>query len=454
MKLKHIALLLISLTALSNCVKNNGKEEKEIEDYEAKIFVKSIFNSIYYWKDEAPKDVPLEDNDLFEYYGLSLYSGDRWSWMTTYEEWIHSETGVYTSYGASLSQPIEYFGDYSIKVRFVYPNSPLAGNGVTRGWTLTHLNGKPVMDLVKDNTFNDVYSQPKNEFTFLDNSGSPHTFTVTSASFSTKSYICENIFTAEDYPGLEKPVGYFNYLTFNKNMLTDISSVMEKFKNEGVGDVIIDLRYNGGGNTNALETLADYLAPSSAEGEVLSVLKHNDNYSSYNSSTKIKRNKNALNLSRLFFITGAGSASASEVLINGMKPLFGNANIIQVGDTTYGKPNGMYVFPYPEGPDDDYYGDAEYIFYPICFFTTNKAGEFIDVNGMLPTDYRPDDLYHDWGVEEDLTKACLYYIVNGSYPELPVISKARSLFDAGSSVITKEEDSPHWGIYSVEYLRP
>lgn len=448
MKSIKFFILFLLLTLFSGCVK------EDIEDYDAKNYVKGMINSIYYWCGSTPENVDMNHCDIYDYYESSLYSGDKWSWMTSYEEWIESETGVYLSYGVSISQPIEYYGDYSIRVRYVHPNSPLALQNVSRGWTLTHLNDVPVMDLVRNGTFNEVYGQSSNKFTFLDNNGAEHTFTANAATISTKSYICKDIFTSEDYKGLPYSVGYFNYLSFNKNMVSDISSVLGEFSSAGVKDLILDLRYNGGGNTKALEVLANYLAPSSADGAVLAKTEHNSRYSGYDASTFIQRDANALNLSRLFIITGAGSASASEVLINGMKPLFGEANIIQVGDTTYGKPNGMYVFPFPEGSDDDYYGSADYIFYPICFFTANSKGEQIDVSGMLPTNYRPDDLFHDWGAGEDLTSACLYYITNGTFPELPAISKAQGPSNAGSLKINTEEDSPNWGVYSVEYLRP
>lgn len=448
MKSNKLFLSLFLLVAVSGCVK------EQVEDYNAKLYVTSLLNSVYYWNNKVPSDVPMKNNSIYDFYSASLYSGDRWSWMTSYEEWINSENGVHSSYGVSLSQPIEYYGDFSVKVRYVFPGSPLAEKGVTRGWTLTHLNKVPIMDLVKDDTFNEVYSRTSNDFTFLDLDGNEHSFSANSSTFSSRSYLFKEIYTSDNYKGLPKPVGYFNYLSFNKNLMTDISTVLGEFKAAGVEDLILDLRYNGGGSTQALEELANSIAPLSANLAVLAQTEHNSKYSGYNSNTLIVRKNNSLSLSRLFVITGAGSASASEVLINGFKPLLGDENVIMVGDTTYGKPNGMYIFPYPEGPEDDYYGSADYIFYPICFFTANSRGEQISVDGMIPTNYRPDDLYHDWGIGEDLISACLYYIANGSFPELPVISKAGCVTGAGSSKISTEEDSPNWGVYSVEYKRP
>ena len=96
-----------------------------------------------------------------------------------------------------------------------------------------------------------------------------------------------------------------------------------------------------------------------------------------------------------------------------------------VGDTTYGKPNGMYVLMYP-GTDADYdkydagdYSTLKLVFLPIAFFNRNGKNEPIPYDGFVPDNYRPDDLMHDFGVEEDNIKACLESIVNGAFPDLP-----------------------------------
>ena len=96
-----------------------------------------------------------------------------------------------------------------------------------------------------------------------------------------------------------------------------------------------------------------------------------------------------------------------------------------VGDTTYGKPNGMYVLMYP-GSNSDYqaynkgnYDKLQWVFLPIAFFNQNSRGESIPWDGFVPDNYRPDDLYHDFGVEESDIKACLTHLVSGTWPALP-----------------------------------
>ena len=182
--------------------------------------------------------------------------------------------------------------------------------------------------------------------------------------------------------------------------LGEMGEAMAYFKKSGIKDLILDLRYNGGGDGEASQKLADYLAPASANGDVYAVRSHNAllTKEGWNSESKIARNDTSLNLDHLYIITTSGTASASEVILNGLKPLM---NVTQVGDTTYGKPNGMYVFFYPgtseerKEIDSGNYSNLEYCFLPICFYTDNKLGEGHYENGIVPDNYRPDDLCHE-----------------------------------------------------------
>ncbi len=424
--------------------------QKDIKDLDAgaKVYIDQIMDQHYFWYKDMPQNISKTDRDVYKYFEDHKVEKDRWSWMESAQEWKSSETGTYTSYGVVFGQPIEFYQDYSIMVRYVYPNSPLFDKGVKRGWTLTHLNNVEVMTLLHANKYVSEISKDNNTFTFRDEKGVSHTFTASKRTISTRSYLTSTVFTDKDFNGLVGKVGYFNYLTFNANMLSDIEGAFNKFKNEGVTDVILDMRYNGGGNIIATECLANYLAPLNAEGEVLVRRQHNDKNRNNDDKniSKIKRTSGSLNLNRLFVISGRGTASASEIIINGLKPFFGE-NLITVGDTTYGKPNGMYLFAYPLGTSKDYYANAEYVFLPICFYSVNKNGEGNYEKGILPTKYWPDDLYSDWGPNEGIIKACLTYISSGAYPNLPPKRTSEELSQKikSRSKIEFPEDAPSYG---------
>ena len=449
-------------------------------DYAAKSFLrKECMDVYYYWRDQVKsRNASLKpyNYDIYDFFDKMLYEKDRWSWMCDREYYVSSETGVYSgTWGVSLGQAVDYYDDYGIRVCYIYPGSPLEPYGVTRGAWLTHIDGYDISTMSSEamlNYFYDHYNKYTQTFTYRLVNGVDTTFTVTKAmSLATHPGLITRVFQPGEFPGLTEPVGYFHYLAFKSNFLDDIDNAMKTLHDAGVKKVIIDLRYNGGGDTRASQLLVDYLAPKAAEGKTYVVLKHNsyvaelDETSEVIASTRAEYahgNKtleaywdkvypNRLGLDGIYFITGSGTASASEVVMNGLKPFYGE-KLQMVGDTTYGKPNGMYVLMYP-GSDADYdaYNEGDFsrlkwVFLPICFFNQNSLGQQIPVDGFIPDNHRPDDLYHDFGVEEDLIKACLTHITTGRYPALP---SARTKASVRRGVrLPLEEDSPGYGLYT------
>lgn len=420
---KFFCAVILIVSLLAGCKKDDVDTVPSEQDKAAKAYLKTTMEDIYYWYSKIPTNIDTKPLNIYSCFDTLLYkTEDRWSWMETGEEYLNREQGISVGYGARIVQAIEYYNDYGLRIELVYPNSPFAQNGVQRGWELTKINGTPVMTLIQNNKFYTEYQKTTNTFTFNDLNKTEKTFTATAQTFTARSVLTSRIFTATDFPGLTKPVGYVHYLTFNAKMLSDIDEVMAQFKTVGVSNVILDLRYNGGGDGSACNYLANYLAPESANNQILSKYKHNDKNtaSDNNTASILKRTSGSLNLDKLYIISGRYTASASEIIINGLKPLM---NVIQVGKTTYGKPAGMYVVPYPKGNITS----PDYVFYPICFLIVNKDGYGEYLNGIVPDNYRMDDVFHDFGLEEDLIHACLVHIKTGTFPALPEVVKSAKL---------------------------
>ena len=440
---------LAALLPLASCEKTTTtKNENTDELAGTKKYLYSIMSSIYYWSDDIQSVTAGDYTEMEDYFDALLSKKDRWSWMETGAEYNSSETGQYLAYGGRFCQPYEYYGDYDIYMGFVYEGSPLANQGVTRGWQLLKLNGTDVAELVKGGTFNSTLDNSSNTFTYKDLDGNTNTFTISKGEIQAKSVVKSAVYTNAEFAGLSagQKVGYMFYVSFNSSMQNEITQTIKSFKDEGITDLIVDLRYNGGGDLSVCSNFADLLAPASADNKVFLKLKHNSKYSSYDelSSSKyiIARSTNSLNLSRVFFITGEGTASASESLMNGLKPF---TEVKIVGDTTYGKPNGMYVYEYPENVSI-----PDYVFLPICFYCVNSNGGGYFDDGIVPDNYRFDDLYHDFGVKEDLISACLTYIATGSYPAAPSKkSGASGATKNGKSIgkkIRMPEDAEGYGL--------
>ncbi len=442
--LKAILLSGLLIFSLVSCNKT-PPEPSELTKIKTYLF--GLMNDVYYWYKTMPRNIdPAPINSVYKYFDTLLVEHDRWSWMMSGEDYLASETGVYHTYGASFGQAIDHYNDYSVRVRYVFDNSPMSEHGIKRGYVLTHLNGVPVMDLISTNTFNSIINRSSNTFTFTNYDGVATTFTTTAREVSTRSSLKTMVINSVDFPGLPYPVGYFHYYSFKAGMLSDIEDAMAVFKSAGIRELVLDLRYNSGGDGTASQLLSNYLAPASAEGKIVARRRHNDKLSEYdddaNTMTIIKRVANSLDLSRLIVLAGGGTASASEVIINGFEPLI---NMVQIGTTTYGKPNGMYVWFYPENEKDN----PDYVFLPIAFFSVNSLGFGEYENGIEPDHRRADDLYHDFGLEEDWLKAALTYIATGVFPPLPpAFQPAKPL--SPPHILKKEEDRPYYGLYKAK----
>lgn len=478
---KTFALLAFAAFTAISCGEKADPENKGISHEEqmrrnaaekALAYLKNdIMADYYYWYHDMKNVAYTYQSDIYKFFDALLVPQDRWSWMMDGQDYIAEETGiVYGTFGVSLDQPYTDNDDYNIYIRFVYPGGPFDKAGVKRGWMITKANDitMPLGSEEDADDFNALFNAPTPnqtvEFTFRNTEGKLVKKSIAAAeSLNTRPCFKKAIFTSEDYPGLTEPVGYFNYLSFKadedangKSMLDDITEPMAYFKENGVKTLIVDLRYNGGGDSRASDLLVSYLAPKSADGKIYVKRTHNDKLKSMDAEQKVSCAKDSPEFKSLYFITGGGSASASEMTLNGLKPL---ANVHHVGEVTYGKPNGMYVFLYPYAAKNQAayekgdYSALKYVFLPICFYNANGEGTMIPDTGLVPDNERPDDILHDFGPEEDNIAACLYHIVNGSYPEL---TKAKVRTAAGQPkggikvLLTPEETNENYGLYTVK----
>ena len=163
--------------------------------------------------------------------------------------------------------------------------------------------------------------------------------------------------------------------------------VFADFIAAGVTDVIIDLRYNGGGLVSTAELLGDYLGGFANDGLVFSNTEYNADRAARNSSSFFARLGNSIDLSRVIIIASRGTASASELVTNSMSPY---ADVWIVGDNTYGKPVGQVAINF-----------CEKTLRPTAFKVTNADG-YGDYYDGLPVDCTaPDPLEVPVGADND-----------------------------------------------------
>jgi C-terminal processing protease CtpA/Prc len=202
-------------------------------------------------------------------------------------------------------------------------------------------------------------------------------------------------------------IGYMVFQDFIDTAKVELDEVFNNFISEGVNEVIVDLRYNGGGSIDVAEYFAGWLIGKNHGNQAFVNLRHNGNLQKMDTTMNVPANANGLTLNRIFFIGTRNTASASELLINGVKP-YSHSDIL-VGDTTHGKPVGMYALQFI---------NYDYVILPVTFKYTNANDEGDFYGGIAPDLRARDDLTRDFGdPQEESLKAILDYIDTGAVQE-------------------------------------
>ena len=252
----------------------------------------------------------------------------------------------------------------------VFAGSPIDSAGITRGQTVLTLNGRTYTDIAANegvSAFFDANDTVTFEMRRLDAS--------TFSADATKAIVTippVPQWRAIDIGDGVPPVGYMELSTFISTADPVFDTVFADFIAAGVKDVVIDLRYNGGGLVSTAELLGDYLGGFANDGLVFSNTEFNaDRAAANNSSTFFSRLGNSLDTTRFIVIASRGTASASELVTNSLIPY---ADVWIVGDNTFGKPVGQIGLEF-----------CEKILRPTSFKTTNADldGDYFD---GLPVD--------------------------------------------------------------------
>ncbi|UCG27971.1 MAG: hypothetical protein JSV24_01035, partial [Bacteroidales bacterium] len=375
----------------------HGCEKDEIipEDIEARDELHDIMNEWYYWYDQMPQVDKTQYSNPYELLEAMRYlPDDHYSFVAPREYIENSIQGKYIGYGFAHRKDTE--GQH--RILFVYKDSPLFSEGIERGYIITRINGT-ILDENSDlrNLLGPNEVGVTNTIEFRTPADSVILVTVSKKEIQKNSVLHYDTLHISG-----KIVGHMVFEEFIEPSYVEFDETFEFFNTTGTEELIIDLRYNPGGLTNVLARLANLITGPATDGKIMIQYEHNDKKTDYNSEILFEQQDNSLNVERVVFITSEGTASSSEALINCLKPYI---SITLVGESTYGKPVGMYVFKY-----------ADWAFLPIVFKITNADGEGDYFNG-IPVDYVcADDITRRF---DDRQEACLkevlYYIENGSF---------------------------------------
>jgi carboxyl-terminal processing protease len=431
---KLFIFLFFTILAISSCKKDvNPAGTNPTVDEQARDTLYYVMNNYYYWYKNMPSVVVTDYKDPYELLNAMEYKTlDRWSFVQTYDQYVAQATGTFVGHGISMGLD----NSNQVRIAQIYKNSPLYSKGVRRGWIVKKLNGTELAPIFISNNvsaYNALIGSSTagvtNTFVFQTPAGKDSTIASTKTSFTLNTVI------AADTLHLKSGItGHLVFDQFIPPSNQELLNAFTYFSQNNIKDLIVDLRYNGGGDLSVLTNMASYVAGSAKFNTPFLTLTFNDKNLAANETFNFSTVASPLNISRLVIITTRGTASASEDFINGLKPSF---DVKTIGDTTNGKPVGMVGFAYPRSR-------PVYLFWPITFSLVNSSGQGEFYKGFAPAKYVADDITHDWS---DRSEACLresiYYLEHGSV-------SAKGLAVKHPSVLFPEKSSRNNNAYIIK----
>ena len=299
----------------------------------------------YFWYRLSPRPDPSAYADVESYFQALLYTGsdpafpaDRWSRSedTTSFDRFYGE-GRTLGYGVSVAGlEVEGQPTQPLYVRHVEPLSPAAALGVQRGDEVLAIDGRSAADLIASNDFSGLTAEAEGEpmTLVLRRNGVPRTVTVIAAVYTLTPVSGTAVLTT----AAGRRLGYLTVKDMISQALAPMETAFARLKAEGVDDVVLDLRYNGGGLVSTGGTLASYVAGASAGGRRYATLLYNDKQTDSNQTFRFSTPTSALGLPRVVVLTGRRTCSASEQVINGLRGV--GVDVVAIGETSCGKPVG------------------------------------------------------------------------------------------------------------------
>lgn len=411
-KIIHLTtVLLISLFTFQSCQKDNDDAViNPTTNLEVQNFIWKGLNQYYLWQTDVPN---LADNRFANQAALDAFlvnysvpqnlfdalrvssTIDRFSWMVddyvTLEQSLQGTTknnGVEFGLSYKPNSTTDIFG----YVRYIIPGSDAANKDIRRGELFTAVNGT---QLTVSNYQNLLFGTNDN---FTLNMADYNGTTVVSNGKTvalTKTLLTENpILINKVITAGTKKIGYLMYNGFYADFDTQLNNAFGELKSQGVTDFVLDLRYNSGGSVRTATYLASMIT-GQFTGRVFAKQQWNSKINAYfeannpNGLRNFFTDKigttpiNSLNMTKVYILTTKSTASASELVINGLKP---HIDVVQIGDITTGKNVGsVTLYDSPDFTATNRNPKHKYAMQPIVLKIVNSADFGDYFNGLTPT---------------------------------------------------------------------
>ena len=431
----------------SSPITGQAYPDKQGSELLEKHWQRSFTNETYLWYKEVIDKDP-KNFSLVEYFAQlkttavtdSGRDKDRFHWLQpTSEVEELTQLGVSYGYGISFDRQASTPPRRWI-VQNLTPDTQAFAAGISRGSKLLQVDGvdfinadnQTDIDAINNAIFSNVEGET-HSFKFIDNNDIEYQVELQTATITgVPLQIAKTIDTPQG------KTGYLLLNSFNNSTVEkDLFNSFTTFAEQGINDLIIDLRYNGGGYLALSSQLAYMVAGHDATTDkVYETRVYNDKISNeqtpfYNETLDLRRliggdsiipagqTLPTLNLNRVYVLTSDSTCSASESFMNSLIGI--DLEVIQIGTTTCGKPYGFrsedncgstYFTVQFKGENAAGFGDYADGLIPV---TLPEAGKLAQVQGCPMS----EDYLHDLGDEQErLLASALYYQTNNDCPEL------------------------------------
>lgn len=391
-------LIMVLPLLFSSC-----KDDEQLSSTEQ---LNGIMNHWYLWEEHIPHNATPSNfqtpEALME--AMRYKAKDKWSSVGDLQEYLsYYEKGQTSTYNYGFYP--SFNKERKLFVRYIYKETDAYKNGIRRGDQISKIDGQVI------NSENIDYL---NAVFFKNQLGESHSFTILTPdntekviSLSKAEPVINPVLHSEviSLPESSKKVGYLVFKSFIELAENDLKEAFQTFQSENIDDLVLDLRYNGGGRVHIAETLAAMIAPESTFDKPFIKYMHNDLRKEEEDITKnLEKVDISLDMQRLFVLTTDGTASASELIIHCLSPYM---EVHTIGQNSYGKPVGAYPFQ----------DEANNKVYSVIGFSIANANDEANYFDGLPVSYNAaDGIEYRWGdTEEPMLKGALDYIKNGSF---------------------------------------
>lgn len=392
----HLALVSAALLVVPSLAAAQPRPAS-CETVGKNLFVRDVMQEIYYWYRELPNADPTTFASPEEYLEAVRYRplDSTFSYIADLESnrAFFSDSQFVGMGFSSVATP-----NGELRVTEVYPESPAARADIARGDAIVEIAGRSVSSALAAGDLDELFGPDEVGYTVdmvVVRGGQRFSARVTKAVVTIPTVSRTGVFTAGS-----RTAGYIYLRNFVEPTHAALDEAFAELRRRNVNELVLDVRYNGGGLVAVAQHLASLIGGSRTDGQTFAEYFHNDKRADLNRIMRFDAREHALTLDRVVVITTVFSASASELIVNALRPFI---PVITVGSRTFGKPVGQYSIEF-----------CDKVLAPVAFTLRNANGEGDFFDGFAPTCPAPDDISRPLGdAEEASLREALAYLASG-----------------------------------------